>query len=122
MTKQHIERTKEMIAVMQAYVDGKNIEIKHKLGDSWSYTNGGLPNWNWYAVDYRVRQTQDTIDKNHITSEYKFMARNQDGSVYVHTTTPRINGKRWSSMHSARVTSPSYKQGTTDWTESVVEL
>lgn len=118
--KTHIEQTKEMIAVMQAFIDGKEIEVRHVMGVVWHLCDE--PDWDWGQYDYHIRQIQDTIDKSHISSEYKFMARNQDGGVYVHTRYPETNGKRWSSMHSARVTSPSYVRGSTDWKESVVEL
>lgn len=120
--KTHIEQTKEMIAVMQAFIDGKEIEMKFRDKSTDRFDIVDNPRWNMDEFEYRIRQIQDTVDKSHISSEYKFMARNQDGGVYVHTRYPETNGKRWSSMHSARVTSPSYVRGSTDWKESVVEL
>lgn len=45
--------TAEMIAVMQAYKDGKSIECADKGGTNWKK----LPNpvWNWDRFDYRVK-------------------------------------------------------------------
>lgn len=48
----NIEKTKEAIKVMQAYVDGKSIE----------YTQCGIwhptedPIWNWSYISYRVKR------------------------------------------------------------------
>jgi len=46
--------TKEMIAVMQAFEDGKQIEYKyHGIENApWEYVE--KPEWNWYGCDYRV--------------------------------------------------------------------
>jgi hypothetical protein len=55
--------TIEKIKVMQAYVDGKNIEFRNillpngELGDyKWLPYNilNGEPNWNWTLYEYRV--------------------------------------------------------------------
>lgn len=45
--------TKEMIEVMQAHLDGKNIE--YSPADSQKdWKPVGIPSWNWDAYDYRV--------------------------------------------------------------------
>jgi hypothetical protein len=43
--------TKEMIAVMQAFDDGKVIQFKGDLG-TWQDCN---PSWNWSEYEYRVK-------------------------------------------------------------------
>lgn len=50
MTK---DATKEAIAVMQAYVDGKRIEYHHRYA---ILKNGETrdPNWDWVEFDYRI--------------------------------------------------------------------
>ena len=51
MTK---EETKKAIEVMQAYVDGKEIECRCKdRGEQWVYTVH--PSWDWVALEYRVK-------------------------------------------------------------------
>ena len=40
-----------MIAVMQAYADGKKIEISD--GHCWKEVEG--PSWNWGTFDYRIK-------------------------------------------------------------------
>ena len=51
MTK---DATKEAIAVMQAYVDGKRIQWKHAIcGDAWQDCSGE-PSWALTACAYRI--------------------------------------------------------------------
>jgi len=46
--------TKEMIAVMQAYIDGKKIQIADKGCKDWeNYI--GEPLWDWDTFDYRIK-------------------------------------------------------------------
>lgn len=49
------EETKRMIEVMQAYVEGCEIEYKVKNLREWK----GMmiePYWNWYSSDYRIKE------------------------------------------------------------------
>ena len=48
------EQTIEAIRVMQAYVDGKEVEFKWASMD-WNSTD--KPEWNWSAYDYRIKPT-----------------------------------------------------------------
>ncbi len=51
----NIEQTKEAIAVMQAFVDGKEVEAKWGSMD-WNSTD--KPEWNWSALQrYRIKPT-----------------------------------------------------------------
>jgi hypothetical protein len=50
----NIEQTKEAIRVMQAYVDGNEVEFKWGSMD-WNSTD--KPEWNWSAYDYRIKPT-----------------------------------------------------------------
>lgn len=47
------EETKKMIEVMQAFVDGKEIEELCEYG-KWISTDG-KPKWDWQRVNYRVK-------------------------------------------------------------------
>lgn len=50
----NIEQTIEAIRVMQAYVDGKEVEVKGVLtGSVWM--PAGVPYWNWQMIDYRIK-------------------------------------------------------------------
>ena len=48
------EQTIESIRIMQAYVDGKEVEFKWMSKD-WNSTD--KPEWNWSAYDYRIKPT-----------------------------------------------------------------
>ena len=48
------EQTIEAIRIMQAFVDGKEVEFKWMSKD-WDSTD--KPEWNWSAYDYRIKPT-----------------------------------------------------------------
>ena len=50
----NIEQTKEAIRVMQAFVDGKEVEYEHPNG-MWLMTP--TPCWNWNSGEYRIKPT-----------------------------------------------------------------
>jgi hypothetical protein len=51
----NIEETKKAIEVMQAFVDGKTIQIK--TAGRWFDTIMN-PLWDWYETDYRIKPTE----------------------------------------------------------------
>jgi len=48
-----IEETKEAIRVMQAFVDGK--EVEHRYNGKWVKIY--VPRWNWDDTEYRIKPT-----------------------------------------------------------------
>ena len=56
-----MKTTKEKIEVMQAFADGKKIEVTSSLtSDDWR--DCSLPLWEWGCYDYRIKQELPTID------------------------------------------------------------
>jgi len=49
------EQTKEAIRVMQAYVDGKEIESVSRMGIVWM--RAPEPCWDWLNCDYQIKPT-----------------------------------------------------------------
>ena len=50
--------TEEKIEIMQAYVDGRDIEFRSKknIRGEWSeIPSGRNPHWNWEVFDYRLK-------------------------------------------------------------------
>jgi len=47
------EQTKEAIRIMQAFVDGKEVEVQLPAGN-WETM---APNWNWRDTEYRIKPT-----------------------------------------------------------------
>ena len=50
----NIEETKEAIRVMQAFVDGKDLEVLGPVG-KWEPVN--CPRWGWDDTKYRIKPT-----------------------------------------------------------------
>ena len=54
--------TKEKIAVMQAFCDGKTIQISMLDNNDWSNINkDSNPEWNWRNFKYRIKQEPEYI-------------------------------------------------------------
>ena len=51
----NIEETKEAIRVMQAFVDGKEVECWHRGLEGWDTTSN--PSWNWVNCTFRIKPT-----------------------------------------------------------------
>jgi hypothetical protein len=47
----NIEKTKEAIRIMQAFVNGKEVEVQLPAGN-WETM---APNWNWRDTQYRIK-------------------------------------------------------------------
>ncbi len=49
----NIEQTKEAIRVMQAFVDGKEVQVL--FAGKWQTSH--IPNWDWILQEYRIKPT-----------------------------------------------------------------
>ena len=65
MTKETIKSVQDKINVMQAFIEGKEIESRHVGLCEWAYTPSPL--WQWGIYEYRVKQKNyrpfETIDE-----------------------------------------------------------
>ncbi len=114
-----MKTTQEMIEVMQAFADGTPVEVRVEK----DWRSAPSPYWNWRDNDYRIATTPDTINWDHVAPEYKWMARDEDGVVYVFTKEPKFDYYCLSTDGDcAGVTAfTSYKRGTVDWRDSLVQ-
>lgn len=48
--------TEEKIAVMQAFCEGKTIQMYYNSLDVWKDYTSGEPLWNWRDQNYRIKQ------------------------------------------------------------------
>ena len=56
------EQTKAAIEVMQAYVDGKTVEVSNSNVNNWMEVAGTIsPVWNWDEFRYRIKPEPRTI-------------------------------------------------------------
>lgn len=56
------EQTKACIEVMQAYVDGKEIQLRTNQHNEWLTINS--PSWDWAAWEYRIKPAPKIIYVN----------------------------------------------------------
>ena len=56
-----MKTTKEMIAVMQAYEDGKEIELVPNCYTDKIWKDTSNPTWDWHQFDYRVKQAPEYV-------------------------------------------------------------
>lgn len=115
------EETKRMIEVMQAYVDGKEVEYKRTPNDAWiSWHN---ISWDWAKFNYRIAETPNEIDWSHVAPGFKWMATDANGVTWLHCVLPEIDTVSWRSYgeqtHADNFTS--FKRGTVSWENSLVE-
>lgn len=51
--------TKEKIAIMQAYLDGKKIQIATRGEEDWEDYNIVEPIWDWDSCKYRIKPVEE---------------------------------------------------------------
>jgi hypothetical protein len=118
-----MKTTAEMIEVMQAYLDGRPIEIC-KLG--LTQYEVGIPIWDWVRFDYRISLTKPSIDWAHVAWNYMYMATNDNGITLLFQDKPyiirSINPTWVSSCAAISVAGfKSFAPGNCDWIDSLVE-
>lgn len=117
----HQQRTAEMIKVMQAYVDGDEVQ-GNACG---TFVVAAAPVWNWAQYDYRVAPatTPDTIDWSHVAPEFKWMARDSNGIGYLYKEKPYLCDDYWDNDYTTARTVhfSSYRPGTCYWKDSLVK-
>ncbi|CUU84533.1 hypothetical protein [Campylobacter hyointestinalis] len=59
MTTEDAIEAKEMIAVLEAYIKGEEIEFSRVNADIWVHTR--LPSWNWEDYKYRIKPKEEEI-------------------------------------------------------------
>ena len=82
----NIEDTKAAIAVMQAYVDGKDIETRvlDDTASKWHRMTNLI--WNWYEKDYRIKPEPKIIYVN----EYEYKDKSVGYTVYTKESTAKL--------------------------------
>jgi len=82
--------TKEKIAVMQAWLDGKEIQVKGYRDGIW-YGIAGEPNWTWGDNIYRIKPeeiSKPSIEWSHVAKHLNFLAADQSGATFLYEYTP----------------------------------
>ena len=82
----NIEETKEAIRVMQAFVDGKEVEYQISTG---TWLVALAPSWNWPSTRYRIKTTQVLCDGGIQMSEQPI---NNGGPAFPTVATATTHG------------------------------
>lgn len=111
----------EKLALFGAWLDGSKIELRHSEADPWHMLS--YPAWDENCY-YRIQQISDSINWDHVAPQFKFMARDKGGSTWLYRGQPRMDIQSWAypDAEYGNVTCfASYKKGTVDWKDSLVE-
>ena len=122
----------EKIAVMQAYLNGKEIEFKRNSGITWiTYGQDGDPEFSWHLNDYRIKEaplTKPSINWDHVNPYFKWLATDANGEAYLFSYTPHciddFDCGYWDFYCGYKVDASnwtSFIPGTCDWKDSLIE-
>ena len=64
-----MKSTAEKIAIMQAFLDGKKIEVRTSPDRGWREIDTVNPHWDWYGQDYRIKPEPKEIWVNEYLSD-----------------------------------------------------
>ena len=118
--------------ILQALLDGYVVEQKFEPLNTWEavadmcFSAKHLDDDDEYISGrYRIKTTKPSIDWSHVHPDYKYLARDEDGLVYIYKDKPHIceYGDAWlgSGGFSGASAFLTLKPGNCDWTESLVE-
>jgi hypothetical protein len=92
----NIEETKEAIRVMQAYVDGKEVEISSLLG---KWERATAPWWNWDDREYRIKPTATlrpwTADEVPLGAQVRSKSYHPDHRSLITTSGSSMHREGW---------------------------
>lgn len=114
-------------ALIEAWANGAEVEYYSEIEHRWVHPS---PNPNFYSMtEYRIKQIPDSIDRSHVKDNMKWMARDENGNVSLFEDKPSIgeDDTYWRGQNAHFEVGienlfASYKQGTVDWKDSLVQL
>jgi len=121
----------ERVKLFEAWLEDEDcIEFYSRLSNDWRKPVGN-PLWT-KSTTYRVKETPDTINWDHVHPDYKWMARDGDGDVGLFKVKPTLDYARhsgfarpywWGSMrdYTNACGHLSYKRGTVSAENSLVK-
>ena len=76
-----------------------------------------------YPIEITKAVTKPSIDWNHVSEDFKYLAMDADGECYIYSDKPSRGERQW--VRSLRITVAdhfaSFTPGTCDWRDSLVE-
>ena len=93
----NIEETKEAIRVMQAFVDGKEVECWHRGLEGWDTTSN--PSWNWRDCIFRIKPTATlrpwTADEVPLGAQVRSKTYHPDHRSLITTSGSSLHREGW---------------------------
>ena len=76
-----------------------------------------------YPVEIVKAVTKPSIDWNHVSEDFKYLAMDADGECYIYSDKPSRGGQQWVSSLRLAVADhfASFTPGTCDWQDSLVK-
>ena len=91
-----MKTTEEKISVMQAYADGKTLQIKSKDTGEWKdYFIADEPLWDWHHIDYRIKPEPPKKKIVPYESAEEFLAAQKEHGPYIKAESPLLNIKAY---------------------------
>jgi len=127
------DETQNIIAIMQAYADGAQIEVRtpgsrHCSEREWTVIEDNqYPSWDWSRSEYRIAVQKPSIDWSHVSPEYRFLAVDDDEGAHFYKHLPFLRAGDWEDSTDRKIYAPraetfaSYKRGDCHYSESLVE-
>jgi len=102
-----------------------SIEFKGLITEKWKpVEDEHYENIILGKLEIRIKQTPDSIDWTHVSTDIYCMARDEIGISYGYTSKIRRGQFNWATCDCSNVINmsifASYKRGTVDWKESLV--
>lgn len=110
------------IEVMRAYEEGKDIQICERARP-YFWMDCPDPQWNWEDYNYQIRKFKPSIDWDQVSKEYRYLAQDRDGSLWLFEDMPYYRYDRcWVAESHCDSAKPfaSATPGTCDWKDSLV--
>jgi hypothetical protein len=122
------EEIEYRISVMQAYLDGKHIETATKGEQDWDSPIENNVSFDfWGHLEYRVAIEKPSINWDHVSKDYNYLATDKDGRSYLfkNKNKPNLLLSQGSWMGTPNSASDaeglsSFKKGDCDWKDSLV--
>ena len=117
-----VKTTQEKIEVMKAFTEGAPIEFTRYNQGPWKPCIDPL--WDWFLYYYRVALTKPSINWDHVSPQFNYMATGAEGSTFLYESKPTcstsLNSWRFLGEVGFVESHSSFKKGNCDWKDSLV--
>ena len=117
----------EQVKLFEAWLEDENCIVFLSKADVGVWLSCHTPSWSPLNT-YRVKETPDSINWDHVHPDFKWMARNSHGKTLLFCNQPKfhpsmLGGFIWDSPFSNTLATDftSYKQGTVSAENSLVK-